>query len=61
MVIFLQVSSTEGGREEQVFLLSALKVYLCIKSFIIEWSRPFGLDVLVWGLDPIYNVFHYFF
>ena len=24
---------------------------------IIEWSRPFGLDVLVWGLDPNYNVF----
>ena len=23
----------------------------------VEWSRPFGLDVLVWGLDPIYNVF----
>ena len=24
---------------------------------LIEWSRPFGLDVLFWGLDPIYNVF----
>ena len=23
----------------------------------VEWSRPFGLNVLVWGLDPIYNVF----
>ena len=27
------------------------------KSQYLEWSRPFGLDVLVWGLDPIYNVF----
>ena len=25
--------------------------------FRVELSRPFGLDVLVWGLDPIYNVF----
>ena len=23
----------------------------------VEWSRPFGLDVLVLSLDPIYNVF----
>ena len=23
----------------------------------VEWSRPFELDVLFWGLDPIYDVF----
>ena len=28
---------------------------------IVEWPRPFGLNVLVLSLDPIYNVFHHFF
>ena len=35
--------------------------FLQLSYKVLEWSRPFGLDVLVWGLDPIYNVFFIIF
>ena len=52
-----------------VYLYSTKLLLLCKKMInfystkiaMIEWSRSFGLDVLVWGLDPNYNVFHNFF
>ena len=33
-------------------IYSYVKKY-CLLFKTIEWSRPFGLNVLVWGLDPI--------
>ena len=39
---------------DKIFILSTGKKTIYNN---IEWSRPFGLDVLVWGLDPNYNVF----
>ena len=38
-------------------------IFGSVDFLYIEWSRPFGLDVLVWGLDPNYIImfFHNFF
>ena len=48
---------TNTGMNFKSFFQRSSIYYLSNKNVSVEWSRPFGLDVLVWGLDPNYNVF----